>query len=206
MGREGGEAFTNLTLALEFVCGARGGGCKAGRGALWCVEVPPGTPHLHPSGVVAERLTPCSLSFLSVCLFVDRISTRAAPAPPAAVPQRAPRPWPSPAASSRPPPATPTYPQVSDGPRGRRGYSTPLLQVTVRATVSRPPWEALRGEWEFGLSDESLTGRPYQQGHLTTCLLQHSKDSSPAPQDFTTPHKEGPCLRRAWRWLLRARA
>lgn len=50
---------------------------------------------------------------------------RAALAPPVAVSQTAPRPWPSPAASNKLPPATRTCPQVSNGPRASEAIPPP---------------------------------------------------------------------------------
>ncbi len=70
---------------------------------------------------------PPILMGIHVCFFI-RMTTRAALAPPVAVSQTAPRPWPSPAASNRLPPATRTCPQVSDGPGAREAIPPPCSE------------------------------------------------------------------------------
>lgn len=56
-----------------------------------------------------------------------------APAPRVAVFQTAPRPWPSPAAFNRPPPATQTYPQVSDGSEASEAHYLPPQTTTSKS-------------------------------------------------------------------------
>lgn len=75
------------------------------------------------------------LTGIFVCFFI-RMTTRVGLAPPVAVCQTAPRPWPSPAASSRLPPATRTCHQVSDG----RGASEALPPSCSENGHQQPQW------------------------------------------------------------------
>lgn len=109
----GGEAFTLLIQGPEFIYRAQGDGRKV---SVEIRSVSLLIAFCTPHTVRAQFKTSLAVVFDLLVCFFNRMTMRAALAPPVAVSQTAPRLWPSPAASSRLPLVTRICPQVSDGP------------------------------------------------------------------------------------------
>lgn len=101
------------------------------------------------------------LTGIHVC-FSFRMITRVALAPPVAVSQTAPRPWPSPAASNKLPPATQTCPQVSDALGPVRLFHLPAQRMTTRTGRA----------WEGRFWPQSETQALFRQGFRNSSVTK----------------------------------